>query len=187
MSHKAVFVDRDGTLIEDPGYLGDPALVRLLPGVPDAIRALCSAGYKVVAVTNQSGVARGFFTEQTVRQIHTELQRQLAEQGVSLGGFYYCPYHPEGVVEGYSRESDLRKPSPGMLLLAASELNIDLSQSWMVGDGDRDVEAGRRAGCRTIRIRHDGSGAAPASESDAVVKDLAQAVEVILHGTPHTL
>lgn len=153
MANKAVFLDRDRTVIEDPGYLSDPSAVKLLPGVELAIKSLALAGYRRVVVTNQSGVARGLLTEEALVKIHAEMQRQLAEKGAHLDGIYYCPYHPEGTVEGYAIDSDLRKPKPGMLRKAADDLDIDLSASWMVGDGPRDVEAGQRAGCRTVRIR----------------------------------
>jgi len=186
MAGKAVFIDRDGTLIEDPGYLRDPAGVRLLPGVSEAIRSLRQAGYRVVVVTNQSGVARGFLTERTLEAIHTELRRQLAEHGAALDGLYYCPYHPDGRVEGYAVESDLRKPAPGMLFQAARELDIDLSNSWMVGDSPVDIQAGRSAGCRTIRLTSPGSASVdhnvPLIEvlPDHTAADLVEAARIIL-------
>ncbi|MCD4825217.1 MAG: HAD family hydrolase [Phycisphaerae bacterium] len=152
MSDKAVFLDRDGTIIEDPGYLADPSRVKLLPGVELAIKSLRQAGYKIVVVTNQSGVARGLFSEDDLESIHAEMRRQFAEKGAMLDAIYYCPYHPAGTVMQYARESDLRKPSAGMLLKAAAEMDIDLAGSWMVGDSARDVGAGQRGGCRTIRI-----------------------------------
>jgi D,D-heptose 1,7-bisphosphate phosphatase len=152
MSHKAVFLDRDDTLISDPGYISDPAQVQLLPHVGHSLAMLKKMGYLLVVVTNQSGVARGIVTEQTLEQIHHHLKKLLADEGVYLDAIYYCPYHPEGTVAKYTRESDLRKPQPGMLLKAAEELDIDLSQSWMIGDSYRDIAAGSRAGCRTILL-----------------------------------
>ena len=126
--------------------------MKLLPGVELALKSLAAAGFKIVVVTNQSGIARGLLTEETLAQIHAELRRQLSEKGAHLDAIYYCPYHPEGTVEAYAMESDLRKPQPGMLLKAAEEMDIDLPASWMVGDDARDIEAGQRAGCRTIRL-----------------------------------
>ena len=152
MSHKAVFLDRDDTLISDPGYISDPAQVQLLPHVGHSLAMLKKMGYLLVVVTNQSGVARGIVTEQTLEQIHHHLKKLLADEGVYLDAIYYCPYHPEGTVAKYTRESDLRKPQPGMLLKAAEELDIDLSQSWMIGDSYQDIAAGSRAGCRTILL-----------------------------------
>ncbi len=189
MPNKAVFVDRDRTLMEDPGYISEPEAVKLLPGVELAIKSLHQAGYKVVVVTNQSGVARGLLTEEALGEIHAELRRQLSAKGVHLDGIYYCPYHPEGTVERYAKESDLRKPQPGMLLEAASELDIDLSRSWMVGDSARDVEAGQRAGCRTIRVRSSQTHPQDSDESaqaDHSVRNLVDAARIILRQRPTT-
>ena len=182
---KAVFVDRDHTLIDDPGYLDNPDLVKLLPGVGGALKALSTAGYKIVMVTNQSGIARGLLTEQTLTKIHEELARQLAEHGASLDAIYYCPFHPEGSIQRYTMESDLRKPKPGMLLQAAKDMAIDLPASWMVGDGARDIEAGQRAGCKTIRLRHPQTDADSRCEdedvqADFTVRNLAEAAKIIL-------
>ena len=152
MSNKAIFLDCDGTLIEDPGYINSPDQVKLLEGVTEALVELRAMGYKLIVVSNQSGVARGIVTEQVLGEIHNRLRQQLAEKGAHLDQIYYCPYHPEGVVRKYRKESDWRKPNPGMLLAAADELKIDLSQSWCIGDSSRDIEAGLRAGCKTILV-----------------------------------
>jgi D,D-heptose 1,7-bisphosphate phosphatase len=152
MSNKAIFLDRDNTIIEDPGYINNPDQVKLLEGVTEPLSELKAMGYKLVVVSNQSGVARGIVTEDALGQIHKRLEQLLAEKGVFLDRIYYCPYHPEGVVPKYRRESDLRKPNPGMLLAAGKDLDIDLAESWMVGNSIRDVEAGRRAGCKTVMI-----------------------------------
>jgi len=149
---KAIFLDRDNTLIEDPGYISRPEQVRLLPDTAEALKALAAMGYKLIVVSNQSGVARGMLTENELALIHERLGELLITAGVKLDGIYYCPFHPEGVVEKYSRDSDLRKPNPGMLLTAAKEHDIALSQSWMIGDAYRDTTAGRRAGCKTILL-----------------------------------
>lgn len=175
---RAVFLDRDNTLIEDPGYLKDPAQVRLLDGAAEAAARLGRAGYSVVVVTNQSGVARGLLAESDLAAVHRRMKELLAAGGASLDGVYYCPYldGPEAIREEYRRDSDLRKPRPGMLELAARELNLDLSRSWMVGDSSRDVEAGRAAGCRTIFIGPGGQ----AARADAVAPNLFAAAERIL-------
>ncbi len=152
MPYKAIFLDRDDTLIEDPGYINNPDQVKLLDGVAEALGQLKTMGYKLVVVSNQSAVARGIITVKVLGKIHDRLKQLLAEKGTHLDGIYYCPYHPEGVVEKYRREHDWRKPNAGMLLAAADEMDIDLSESWMVGNSSRDVEAGRRAGCKTILI-----------------------------------
>lgn len=152
MGHKAVFLDRDNTLIEDPGYINHPNQVRLLPGAAAALAQLRKLGYLLVIVSNQSGIARGIVTEEVLEKIHQRITRLLTDEGAMLDAIYYCPYHPEGVIPKYRMESDLRKPAPGMLLKAAEELDIDLGRSWMVGDSYRDIAAGKRAGCRTILI-----------------------------------
>jgi D,D-heptose 1,7-bisphosphate phosphatase len=152
MANKAIFLDRDDTLIEDPGYINDPDQVKLLEGVPEAMNTLRAMGYKLVVVSNQSAVARGIVTEEVLGQIHKRLEQLLAEERTSLDGIYYCPYHPDGAIPKYRKDSDHRKPNPGMLLDAARDMDIDLKQSWMVGNSPGDVEAGARAGCRTILL-----------------------------------
>jgi len=152
MAEKAVFLDRDNTLIEDPGYIKDADQVKLLDGVPEALVELKALGYKLVVVSNQSAVARGIVTEETLDEIHDRLQELLAEKGATLDRIYYCPYHPDGVIAKYRKESDWRKPNPGMLLAAAEQMEIDLGQSWMIANSDSDIEAGSRAGCRTILL-----------------------------------
>ena len=152
MTDKAIFLDRDNTLIEDPGYINNPDQVKLLDGAAEAINELANMGYKLIVASNQSAVARGIVSEQTLDEIHNRLKQLLAENGAYLDGIYYCPYHPDGVVQKYRKESDCRKPNPGMLLTAADEMNIDLGQSWVIGDSACDVEAGLRAGCKTVLI-----------------------------------
>ena len=126
MKATAVFLDRDGTVIEDPGYVDDPERVHLLPGAADAIRRFSEAGHLVVVVSNQSGVARGLFDEATLSRVHARLEELLQARGASLDGAYYCPYFdgPEATVDSYRRDSELRKPKPGMLVQAASEFNV---------------------------------------------------------------
>lgn len=152
MPDKAIFLDCDGTLIEDPGYINDPDQVKLLDGVPEALIEFGAMGYKLIVVSNQSAVARGIVTEKILGEIHNRLKQLLAEKGASLDRIYYCPYHPDGVIARYRKESNLRKPNPGMLLTAADEVDIDLARSWVIGDSSRDIEAGLRAGCKTILI-----------------------------------
>jgi D,D-heptose 1,7-bisphosphate phosphatase len=152
MADKAIFLDRDDTLIEDPGFINHPDQVKLLDGVAEALTELKALGYKLIVASNQSGVARGIVSEKTLGQIHDRLRQLLTESGAHLDGIYYCPYHPDGVVPKYRKDSDLRKPNPGMLLAAADEMNIDLNQSWLIGNSDRDIEAGLKAGCQTILI-----------------------------------
>jgi D-glycero-D-manno-heptose 1,7-bisphosphate phosphatase len=181
MPHPAVFLDRDNTIIDDPGYLADPQGVRLLAGAAEALKRLADAAWRLVVVTNQSGIARGLLTEERLHQVHAEMQRQLALRGATLDAIYYCPYLPDAAVQAYARDSDERKPNPGMLLRAAREMDLDLSASWMIGDGDRDIEAGRRAGCRTIRVRRAGVGVEEElAQADFTVTSLAEAAQIIL-------
>jgi len=155
MPKKAIFLDRDDTLIEDPGYINDPDQLKLLDGVPEALKELKQLGYKLIVVSNQSAVARGIVTEKVLGEIHERLKQMLAKEGAYLDRIYYCPYHPEGVIQKYRKKSDYRKPNPGMLLTAAKEMDLDLSQSWLIGNSAGDIQAGQRAGCKTILInRH---------------------------------
>jgi D,D-heptose 1,7-bisphosphate phosphatase len=148
----AVFLDRDGTLIEHAHYLSDPALVRLLPGAAEALRRLRQAGFARVLVTNQSAIGRGMLSVERLKEIHAELERQLAEAGASLDAIYYCPAAPAGDDRTVVECPD-RKPGPGMLLTAAAEMGLDLAASWMVGDLISDVLAGLNAGCRSILVQ----------------------------------
>jgi len=152
MSNRAIFLDRDGTIIEDPGYINRPDQVKLLDGAAGVLTELSAMGYKLIVVSNQSAVARGIVNEKVLGEIHNRLKELLTEKGVHLDAIYYCPYHPDGVIPKYRKESDWRKPNPGMLLAAADQKDIDLSVSWVIGNSGRDVEAGRRAGCKTILI-----------------------------------
>jgi D-glycero-D-manno-heptose 1,7-bisphosphate phosphatase len=154
MANKAVFLDRDDTIIEDPGYINDPDQVRLLDGAAQSLIELAHMGYKIVIASNQSGVARGIVTEQALKQIHERLKYLLLEKGARIDAIYYCPYHVDGVIDKYRKKSDWRKPNPGMLLAAAKDMDIDLEQSWMIGNSNSDIEAGYRAGCKTILVNH---------------------------------
>ena len=152
MSNKAIFLDRDDTLIEDVGYINHPDQVKLLDGVAEALIEFGAMGYMLIVVSNQSGVARGIVTEQVLGKIHDRLKQLLTESGARLDGIYYCPYHPDGVVQKYRKDSDWRKPNPGMLLAASDEMDIELSRSWVIGNSGCDIEAGLRAGCKTVLL-----------------------------------
>lgn len=181
----AVFLDRDNTLIANDGDLGDPALVRLLPGVPAALRALRDAGFRLVVVTNQAGVARGRYSEDDVDAVHqriAELVDRESGGGDLIDRFYYCPYHPEATVDEYRRDHSWRKPNAGMLLQAARDMKLDLGRCWMIGDQPRDMEAGRRAGCRTILI---GPAASETQKPapDALAPDFGAAARIVIRAT----
>jgi D-sedoheptulose 7-phosphate isomerase/D-glycero-D-manno-heptose 1,7-bisphosphate phosphatase len=171
-----VLLDRDGTIIEDRGYVGSVDRVALLDGAADAIAALNAADVPVAVVTNQAGVARGYYGIADVRAVHMHLDQILAERGAHVDAWLFCPYHPDGVVEEYSRWSSDRKPAPGMALAAAHRLELDLARSWVVGDSDCDVELAHGVGARALRIGH--SSNAPTVRA---VPDLAAAVEHIMH------
>lgn len=180
---RAVFLDKDGTLIEDVPYNVDPARMKLTTGALSGLQQLFGAGYVLIAITNQSGVARGYFEESALQGVEERLQQLLESAGVSLSGFYYCPHHPEGVVKEYTRQCTCRKPEPGLLLQAAAEHRLDLSQSWFVGDILNDVEAGRRAGCKTILVDNGNETEWQLSSMRTphyTVTDLAQAAQVII-------
>lgn len=149
---QAVFVDRDGTLNVEKNYLYRIEDFEFIPGVPEAIRRLRQAGFLVIVVTNQSGVARGYFTLAEVDALHRHIQNELEKSGTRIDGFYVCPHHPTEGVGEFRRQCDCRKGEPGLLLRAAAEHGIDLAGSWMVGDKLADVEAGERAGCASLLV-----------------------------------
>ncbi|MBA4167340.1 MAG: HAD family hydrolase, partial [Chitinophagaceae bacterium] len=134
MKKKAVFLDKDGTLIPDIPYNVNPELITVSDASVDGLRALSSAGYLLVVVTNQSGIARGYFSEDKLETVFAKLITLLSAENIYIDGFYYCPHHPEATIKYYAKECDCRKPLPGMISRAAEELNIDLSGSWMIGD-----------------------------------------------------
>lgn len=180
---KAVFIDRDGVLIDEVNYLSHPRQLKLLRGSADAVRRLRAAGFKVVVVSNQSGVARGYFTLKRLREIHTALRAMLAKKGVRLDGLLFCPHHPDGTVARFARACACRKPQPGMLRQAAYRWKASMKESFMVGDTEADVAAGRRAGCRTVLVRTGhGSRKKVTTRPDAVAADLAAAADLILAG-----
>lgn len=185
--NRAVFLDRDGTVTEEVGYLTSLDMLKLIRGAGAAIKRLNEAGYKVVLVTNQSGVARGYFPESLVDDAHGLLRRMLMEHGALLDGIYYCPHHPTAGKTAYTVVCDCRKPETGLLDRAARDLAIDLKQSFMVGDKWIDVELGHRAGMRSILVRtgyspDDPGNIRPAhvSDPDLTAHDLAEAVQWII-------
>jgi D-glycero-D-manno-heptose 1,7-bisphosphate phosphatase len=167
---RAVFFDRDGTLMEDTHYCGDPALVKVFPGVPEALRRLKHVGFGIFIVTNQSGIGRGLITEAQYLAVQDEFLRQVGRDSVDAS--YYCPDAP-GV------PSNCRKPEPGMVLLAAAAHHIDLAASYFVGDKSADIECGRRAGTRTVLVLT-GYGSEQKCAADFTCRDAVEAVETIL-------
>lgn len=182
MTAKAIFIDKDGTLIEDVPYNVDPARVRLMQGAGPALARLHALGYGLIVVSNQPGLARGYFATRDLESVYGRLRALLAPYRAPLAGFYYCPHHPDGAVARYACTCSCRKPAPGLLLAAAAIHGIDLGRSWMVGDILDDVEAGRRAGCRTVLLDNGHETewrSGPLRDPDAIAHDLADAAACI--------
>lgn len=185
MANRAVFIDRDGTLIEETGYLNDLSRLQLFPYSVDAIRQLNRAGFLVVVVTNQAGVARGIVPEAFLDVVHERISSLMQAGGARIDAYYHCPHHPDGIVAGLNRRCDCRKPEAGLWRRAAQELSIDLSRSFTIGDRWLDVGAGRAAGTTTVLVRSgygEGEASAPPEglAAEAVVSDLAAAAGWIL-------
>jgi D-glycero-D-manno-heptose 1,7-bisphosphate phosphatase len=173
-SSPAVFIDRDGTIMEDCDYCSDPSEVKLFPGAPEALRRLKSNGFKLIIMTNQSGIGRGLFTLDQYRAVEAEVLRQL---GAGLiDATYFCPHLP-------GQHCSCRKPAPGMILEATRGYQIDLARSFLVGDKEIDVECARNAGVRSIRVKTGPQRDASDSTADWVADDLRAAVEIILNTT----
>jgi D-glycero-D-manno-heptose 1,7-bisphosphate phosphatase len=150
---RAVFLDRDGTINVERDYLHRSEDFAFIPGAPAAIRLLREAGYRIVVVTNQSGIARGYYDEAALHRLHRHMDELLAREGAAVDAWYHCPHHPDGAVDRYRAVCDCRKPLPGMLLQAAADLQIELSASYIIGDKLADVEAGLAAGCRPVLVK----------------------------------
>jgi len=184
-ANRAVFLDRDGTIIEEVGYLDRFDRLHVFPETVDALRVLQRAGLKLIIATNQSGIAQGLFTEAFVRELHAQLTRRLAEGGVKLDAIYYCPHHPEAKLAEYRANCECRKPLPGLIQQAARDFDLDLSRSYMIGDRWRDLRAGQTVGTAGVLVRT-GYGeteemAPPAGGgADVVVDNLAAAASWIL-------
>jgi D-glycero-D-manno-heptose 1,7-bisphosphate phosphatase len=185
MTDRAVFLDKDGTLLQNVPYNVEPRLMRLTDRAGEAVRLL-APHFRLVVISNQSGVAHGYFPENALAGVESRLRQLLAAHGVELGGFFYCPHHPQGKVAAYRIDCECRKPQAGMLVKAAAQLAVDLSRSWMIGDILDDVEAGRRAGCSTVLVDNGGETEWQTSEyrqPDFTCGDLYSAAEWILEHT----
>ncbi len=184
--NQAVFLDKDGTVLENVPYNVDPSLMTLTEGAGEGLRKLQQAGYMLFVISNQSGVAQGKFSEEALKPVHEQLKKMLAKEGVTLHGFYYCPHHPKGRVSQYSITCFCRKPNPGLLFQAAREHNLNLSASWFIGDILNDVECGRRAECRTVLINNGNETEwqlGPLRQPHFTVSNLLYAANVILENT----
>lgn len=150
--NKAVFIDRDGTIVEDVGYMSSPDQIKFIDGSIEAIKMLNESGYKVVIISNQAGVARGILTESALQTIDKTIKKNILNGGAYIDANYYCPHHPEHGTNHYKRECDCRKPNPGMIKKAEKDLSIDLSESFMIGDKAIDLESGWKAGTKAILV-----------------------------------
>jgi D-glycero-D-manno-heptose 1,7-bisphosphate phosphatase len=185
----AVFLDRDGTLIEEVDYLERVEQVALYSWSIDGVRLLNRAGIRVFVVTNQAGVARGYFTESVVADVHRHIDSLLASGGARIDAYYYCPHHPEGAVETYRRSCDCRKPGRGLVDRAAREFGIDPSRSFVVGDRWLDIQLARAVGARAVLVRTGFGSTAERQQpsdvtADAIADNLVGAANWILGHTP---
>jgi len=174
MANRAVFIDRDGTMAIDAHYCSRPEDFELYPNTASGLKVLQDHGFKLIVITNQSGIGRGIFNEQMLHTIHEKMIRQLKEQCVTLDGVYYCPHHPD---EG----CDCRKPKPKMVLKAVKEHDIDLAASFVIGDMQMDIDLGRNIGCPVIWIDH--GTMVYKDPPDAIAADVLEAAELIIHWT----
>jgi D-glycero-D-manno-heptose 1,7-bisphosphate phosphatase len=181
---RALFIDKDGTLIPNVPFNVAPANIQISSQAVRGLQAAQAAGFSLIVVTNQPGVAFGYFEETALRGVEERLRSLLRGHGLQLDGFFYCPHHPRAVLPEYAKTCSCRKPEPGLLEMAASCLGIALSGSWMVGDILDDVEAGKRAGCRTILVNNGGetqwSFAHPARHPDFIVHSVDEACWTLL-------
>lgn len=180
---RAVFFDKDGTLIEDVPYNVNPELIKLREGASEALSLLKKAGFKIFVVSNQSGVARGYFEEKDLQAVWQKLSELT---GVEFDDFYYCPHHINGKIEAYSFACGCRKPQPGLFLEAGEQHGIDLATSWFVGDTRSDVEAGKRAGCQTIFLEIENT-LDDSIKPDFTVKTLLEAAHIIIKSSEFQL
>jgi D-glycero-D-manno-heptose 1,7-bisphosphate phosphatase len=181
MQKRAIFLDRDGTLVHARHYPSQPSDLLLYDHIDAGLRMLQHAGFQLVVVTNQSGIALGYFDEAELHAMHKHLAHELEQLGVQLDGIYFCPHHPHGAIRKLAVACECRKPRPGMLLRAAADLDIDLPRSWLIGDILDDVEAGNRAGCRTILVdlATEPSVAMALRQPEFIARDTAHALAIV--------
>lgn len=153
---KAVFIDKDGTLIPDIPYNVNPDLIAIGESTTEGLRLLKTLDFLLILITNQSGIAKGYFEEEALEAVWQKLQTLLGPHGLALDAFYFCPHHPEASVAQYKLDCDCRKPLPGLILKAGGDWNVNLNHSWMIGDILNDVEAGHRAGCSSVLLDNGG-------------------------------
>jgi len=187
--NRAIFIDRDGTLNEEVGYIDRPARLRLFPFAAEALRLINAAGWRAILVTNQSGVARGYFSEARLAEMHERLAAVLARKGARLDAIYYCPHHPTEGLPPYRQDCDCRKPKPGLIESAARDFRLDLAQCFVIGDRYRDVEMAHRAGASGVlvltgygRDEYEHERASWTNAPEHIAENLLEAVKSILSG-----
>ena len=183
MKNKAVFLDRDGTITNPGDHLYKIEDMEFLPYSITGLKYLknCS-DYKLVIITNQAGIAKGFYSEKDYFAFRSELHHRLGKNGIIIDAEYFCPHHKEGIVKKYAIDCDCRKPKTGMLEKAAKDFNLDLSKCWIIGDRESDILAGKNAGCRTIQVMT-GEAKIPSSYTESVAQNLAEAAEIATMNT----
>ena len=178
--NKCIFLDRDGTINVDVSYLKYPEDLKLIEGSAQAIKLFHEDGFKVIVVTNQSGVARGYFTEDDVGRVNSHLSSLLKEKGTYIDDVFYCPHYEQGKVKEYSIDCSCRKPKPGMVFSAAQKYDLDLSACFVIGDKESDIQLGRTAGCKTVLVlTGDGKKYADKTAADFIAEDLLDAYNKI--------
>ena len=187
MKRRAVFIDRDGTLSEEVGYINHPSRFRLFPYAASAIKRLNDNGWLAIVTTNQAGVARGYFSEEMISSVHESMTKELAGESARLDAIYYCAHHPSVGEPPYRADCDCRKPKPGLITRAAADLDINLGESWMVGDRYSDIELARNAGVKSAfvltgygRGEWEHQSKAWVNKPDLVAEDLSEAVKLIV-------
>jgi D-glycero-D-manno-heptose 1,7-bisphosphate phosphatase len=188
MKRRAVFMDRDGTISEEVGYINHPSRFRLFPYAVTAIKQLNENGWLAIVITNQAGVARGYFTEQMIETVHADMRKQVDEAGGRIDAIYYCAHHPSVGEPPYRFDCDCRKPKPGLIRRAAEDFSIDSGRSWMIGDRYSDVELARNAGVKSMLVmsgygRGEWENQRPSwtEQPDLVAENLLEAVRAIIH------
>ena len=180
-NNKCVFLDRDGVLIKDVGYLKNPKDIIILPGSLEALKALKTAGYLLIIVTNQAGVAKGFFSMDDLASVHDRLLQIYEDNEIRIDDLYFCPHHDKGTVEPYNIKCSCRKPSAGMVLKGVEKFDVDTGRSFMIGDKDSDIMLAKNSGLKSFYIRNDMYEHDDNIIPDFYVKDLKEAAEIILH------
>lgn len=177
--HKAIFLDRDGVINEDADYTHKIADLKFIPHSIEGLKLMQEAGYKLIIITNQAGIAKGKYGEEDYFSFRDEMHKRLGENGIEITAEYFCPHHLDGTIEKYTIDCPCRKPKSGMLEQAAKDFDLDLKECWMIGDMPSDIQAGKNAGCRAIQVMS-GKEKIYSDEADFCTEDLLKAANYIL-------